>query len=59
MLGRIFIIRPSILLTLSKKRGRRGIIMQVLVEPKERIFNLVNELNDLQLREIANYSHST
>jgi len=29
--------------------------MQVLVEPKERIFNLVNELNDLQLREIADY----
>jgi hypothetical protein len=29
--------------------------MQVLSEPKERIFNLVNEMNDLQLLEVADY----
>ena len=29
--------------------------MQVLVEPKERIFSLVNEMNNSQLLEIANY----
>ena len=29
--------------------------MQALLEPKERIFNLVNEMNDLQLLEVADY----
>ena len=29
--------------------------MQTLVNPKERIFNLANEMNDFQLLEIANY----
>jgi len=29
--------------------------MQVLVQPKERIYNLVDKMNDLQLLEIANY----
>jgi hypothetical protein len=29
--------------------------MQVFVNPKERISNLVNEMNDLQLLEIENY----
>jgi len=30
--------------------------MQTLLEPKERIFNLVNEMNGLQLLEIANFA---
>jgi len=29
--------------------------MQVLLEPKERIFSLVNKMNDLQLLEVADY----
>jgi hypothetical protein len=29
--------------------------MQTLLEPKERIFSLVNEMNDLQLLEVADY----
>jgi len=29
--------------------------MQVLVEPKERIFSLANEMNNFQLLEVANY----
>jgi len=29
--------------------------MQVMINPKERIFNLVNEMNETQLLEIANF----
>jgi hypothetical protein len=29
--------------------------MQVLVNPKERILNLANEMNDIQLSETANF----
>jgi hypothetical protein len=29
--------------------------MQVIIKPKERIINLVNEMNDLQLAQVANY----
>ena len=29
--------------------------MQVQVNPKERIFNLANEMNDMQLTETANF----
>jgi len=29
--------------------------MQVQVNPKERIFNLANEMNDMQLAETANF----
>ena len=29
--------------------------MQVMVKPKERILNLVNEMNEMQLLEIANF----
>ena len=29
--------------------------MQVMINPKERIFNLANEMNETQLLEIANY----
>jgi len=29
--------------------------MQVMINPKERIFNLANEMNEMQLLEIANY----
>jgi len=30
--------------------------MQTFLEPKEKIFNLVNEMNGLQLSEIVNYA---
>ena len=29
--------------------------MQVMVEPKERILNLANEMNEIQLMEIVNF----
>ena len=29
--------------------------MQVMVKPKERILNLANEMNEMQLLEIANF----
>ena len=29
--------------------------MQVMINPKERIFNLANEMNETQLVEIANF----
>ena len=29
--------------------------MQVMINPKERIFNLANEMNETQLLEIANF----
>ena len=29
--------------------------MQVMVKPKERIINLANEMNEMQLLEIANF----